>query len=90
MEWNEGVLAHAKIHSNVGGIIRIRSYIELKGEGLKDAEGDCPNPLFASAIIKEPLISPSLEQKPKIELKNVFEYDLETKMGGEYDLYSKN
>jgi alpha-L-fucosidase 2 len=89
MEWNEGALTHATIHSNIGGTIRIRSYIELKGEGLKVAEGDCPNPLFASAIIKEPLISPSLKQKPKFELKNVFEYDLETKMGGGYDLYKK-
>ena len=89
MEWNEGALTHAIIHSNIGGTIRIRSYTELTGEGLKVAEGDCPNPLFASAIIKEPLISPSLEQKPKIELKNVFEYDLETKMGGGYNLYKK-
>ena len=90
MEWNEGILIHAKIHSTIGGIIRLRSYSQLEGEGLKEAEGECPNPLFASAIIKDPLISSSLEQKPKLDIKNIYEYDLETNSGVDYEIFKKN
>ena len=90
IEWNDSEVTYTKIHSNYGGVIRIRSYTELEGEGLKTAEGDCPNPLFASAIVKEPLISPSLSSKPSIEIKKVYEYDLETQKGLDYNLLKKN
>lgn len=90
IEWDNGEVNYAKILSNCGGIIRIRSYNELEGEGLKNAEGDCPNPLFANANVKEPLISSSLKDKPSIEIRNVYEYDLETQKGKEYILIKKN
>ena len=89
IEWSDGQVNYAKIYSNFGGIIRIRSYNELECEGLKAAEGDCPNPLFASAEVKDPLISSSLQGKPSIEIRKVFEYDLETKKGSDYTLFKK-
>ena len=89
IEWSDGQVNYAKIYSNLGGIIRIRSYNELECEGLKAAEGSCPNPLFASAQVKDPLISSSLQGKPSIQIKKVYEYDLETKKGSDYTLFKK-
>ena len=70
-------------------MIRIRSYTQLEGEGLKVAEGDCPNHLLESASIKEPLISSSLTEKPKIGIKEIYEYDISTTIGGDYRIASK-
>lgn len=89
IEWEEGIINHVKIQSNSGGIIRVRAYDELEGEGLKVAEGDCPNLLFSSPLIKDPLISSSLASKPSINIKKVYEYDLETIAGAEYYLFKK-
>ena len=89
IEWEEGIINHVKIQSNSGGIIRVRAYDELEGEGLKVAEGDCPNPLFSSPLIIDPLISSSLASKPSINIKKVYEYDLETIAGADYYLFKK-
>ena len=91
IEWSEGVANSVKIHSTIGGTIRIRSYNELEGEGLKKAEGDCPNPLFATASVKDPLISKSLNnKKPSLNVKTVYEYDLVTEKGNDYELLKKS
>ena len=90
MEWSEGEVNYVKIYSNIGGVIRLRVYCELEGEGLKDAEGECPNPLFKSASVKDPLISSQLSNKPSLEVKKVYEYDLSTKKGVDYTLFKKN
>ena len=89
MDWNEGKLRSASIRSTIGGTLRLRSYVELEGEGLKEAEGDCPNPLYAPADIKEPLLAKSLKTAPKLAVKTVYEYDLQTTAGGEYRVYRK-
>ncbi len=89
MEWNGGQLQKATIHSSIGGVARIRSYVELEGEGLKVANGECPNPLYKGAQIKEPLLAKSLTEKPALGVKKVYEYDLQTKPGGTYHLYNQ-
>ena len=89
MEWNNKQLQTATIHSTIGGTIRLRSFVELEGDGLTEAEGECPNPLFAPAAIKEPLLASSLTTKPKLAVKKVYEYDLQTTPGGEYTIYKK-
>ena len=89
MEWNSGSLQIATIRSTIGGIARLRSYVELEGEGLQPAEGDCPNPLFAPAQIQEPLLAKNLKTKPKLSVKKVYEYDLQTEPGGQYLIYKK-
>ena len=87
MEWKDRKLTVAKIHSTIGGTIRLRSYVQLEGEGLQAASGDCPNPLFAPAEVKTPLLSSVLRTKPKAAVKTVYEYDLNTEAGGDYMVY---
>lgn len=83
MGWNGVQLAEAKIHSRLGGNLRLRSYIPLKGEGLKPAEGTNPNPLFKQAAIKEPLVSKEITPQYPI-IPKVYEYDLMTEAGKDY------
>ena len=87
MKWSKGELQEAAVLSSIGGYLRVRSYIPLRGEGLKPASGACPNPLFAPAEIKEPLKSEELKDFELIPLRKVYEYDLETQPGKTYKLY---
>ena len=81
MKWKEGVLQEAAITSKIGGMLRLRSYLPLVGEGLKEAIGDCPNPLMAPAAIKQPLQSKELKKFQLLPVPTVYEYDVETKPG---------
>ncbi len=83
-QWKENRLVQATVTSKIGGILRLRSYIPLKGEGLHPATGECPNKLFAPASIKEPLQSPTVEEGVKAPVPQVYEYDIETKAGTTY------
>ncbi len=81
MAWTEGKLQQATITSKIGGTLRLRSYVPLQGNGLRKASGACPNPLFASPEIRQPLHSEELTEFPLIPLKEVFEYDIDTTPG---------
>jgi len=81
MKWQEGSLQEATITSKIGGILRLRSYVPLTGEGLKAATGDCPNPLYAPAAIQQPLKSKELETFELLPVPTVYEYDIETQPG---------
>ena len=83
MEWNGVQLAKAKIHSRLGGNLRLRSYVPLKGEGLKPAQGENSNPLFRQADIKEPLVSKDIVPQYPV-IPKVYEYDLMTEAGKDY------
>lgn len=83
MKWDGGQLNTATITSRLGGNLRLRSYVPLKGEGLKEAKGDNPNPLFEVADVKEPLVSGEIIPRHPI-LRHVYEYDLATTPGGVY------
>ena len=85
-QWTDGKLRTAVIRSTIGGTLRIRSYVPLKGKGLKEAKGNCPNSLLAPAQIKEPLLSRSLTSKPELTVKKVYEYDIETEPQGIYEV----
>ena len=84
IKWDNGKLSKANIKSTIGGALRIRSYVPLKGKGLKPASGPCPNNLFAPASIKEPLISSELANFELLPIRNVYEYDIETVSGNYY------
>ena len=86
MVWDEGSLQVANIHSTIGGVLRLRSYVPLEGEGLTEAKGECPNPLYAPADIKTPLLAKSLTTAPKLTVKKVYEYDLSTEAGKDYQV----
>ena len=81
MKWQEGSLQEATITSKIGGILRLRSYVPLTGEGLKAATGDCPNPLYAPAAIQQPLKSKELKTFDLLPVPTVYEYDVETHPG---------
>ena len=85
MDWESGQLLKAKICSRLGGTLRIRSYVPLKGEGLKFAEGSNENIFYQSANIKEPLVSREIHAAYPI-LNKVYEYDLMTEPGKMYEV----
>lgn len=64
--------------------MRIRSYVPLKGKGLRLAVGDCPNPLLKGAVIKQPLKQQRIEKGVKLNVPKVYEYDLDTQTGQTY------
>ena len=88
-QWSEGKLRSVSVQSTIGGTLRLRSYVPLKGKGLKEAAGDCPNPLFAPAAIREPLRSSELKDFQNLSLRKVYEYDVETVAGQSYRFQSE-
>lgn len=80
MKWNGGQLENAVIKSHIGGPLRIRSYVPLKGRGLKKAKGGCPNPLLRAPQITDADVSPSASMTG-INLREVYEYDMNTSPG---------
>jgi len=83
IQWKNGQLEKAAIKSNLGGNLRLRSYIPLKGTGMKEVKDENPNPLFAPAQIKKPSISDKINPEMPI-LYRVYEYDVMTEAGKEY------
>lgn len=84
--WADGKLRSASIRSTIGGTLRLRSYVPLKGRGLRPAKGACPNALYAPADVKKPLISEELKEVPQQAVPRVYEYDIETQPGKIYSL----
>ena len=84
MEWADGRLSEATVRSTVGGTLRLRSYVPLKGKGLRKASGACPNEMLAPADIKEPLFSSELKDRPQVSVPEVYEYEVQTRPGKTY------
>ncbi len=83
MKWAAGSLSETTILSKIGGNLRIRSYVPLAGSNLKKAEGKNPNLLLEPVQIVKPLISEKASFKG-LELKPVYEYDIQTEAGKTY------
>ena len=83
VSWKNVAVETIRVRSRVGGVLRLRSYVPLRGKGLKTAEGGCPNELFAPASVAEPLVSREVTPKQP-SLRKVYEYDILTKAGKEY------
>ena len=79
--WDGGQLKSATIKSDLGGVLRIRSYIPLKGKGLKPAKGVCQNPFLSVAKVKTPLVSKEKKEQHDIDIRKVYEYDIKTQKG---------
>ena len=89
MTWKDGKVQKATIKSEIGGTLRLRSYVPLSGKGLTKAQTTvCDNPLLQPAEIKQPLHSPELKDLPKPSLKPVYEYDIITLPGKTYTVES--
>ena len=78
MSWQQGKLRKAVIKSKLGGTLRIRSYVPLKGNNLKVASGEVANPLLKKVDIRKPLMSSELSSFETLPIKKVYEYDIET------------
>lgn len=86
MKWKDGNLQSAVIKSDIGGTLRLRSYVELKGKGLVPAKGKCDNILLQSAEVKSPLQSSELKDFKHLPLRKVYEYDIVTQAGKRYEV----
>ena len=62
-------------------MLRVRSYVPLKGKGLKQAKGNCPNPFLSVAKVKTPLISEEKKEQHDLVIRKVYEYDVKTQKG---------
>ncbi len=67
IKWADGTLVYAKVKSTIGGVLRIRSAVPLKG--LQEAKGECPNIL----------LSPAYGYASKPVGNGCYEYDIPTK-----------
>lgn len=86
MSWEGAQIDSVQIESRLGGVLRLRSYTPLHGEGLHPAQGDCPNKLYAPAKTATPLVSEEIRaQRPK--LYKVYEYDVDTRSGEVYKFH---
>ena len=84
IKWNGGELQEAVVTSKIGGMLRLRSYVPLTGEGLQTAAGTCQNQLLQSAVIRDPLKSKELKNFDLLPVRKVYEYDIETHPGQTY------
>lgn len=83
LKWKAGQLDCITITSRLGGNLRLRSYVPLKladGNALTPASGSNSNAFYATADIKDPVISDKITPQLPIIYK-VYEYDVETKAG---------
>ena len=87
MKWSKGELTEAAISSRIGGKLRLRSYVPLRGDGLFTATGECDNDLLKPAVIREPLKSEELTEFKQIPIRKVYEYDIMTVPGKIYKVY---
>jgi alpha-L-fucosidase 2 len=79
--WENGQLTSATVKSELGGVLRIRSYIPLQGKGLKQAKGECANPFLSVAKVKTPLVSKEKKEQTDLTIRKVYEYDVKTQKG---------
>jgi alpha-L-fucosidase 2 len=88
ISWKEGKVSQVKVTSKLGGNCRIRVYDPLKAVdqvNFKEAKGENPNPFFAVAQIKQPVISEQAKTNP-LQLKKIYMHDLSTQANGVYIL----
>ena len=83
MSWRGGQLSEASIKSNIGGRLRIRSYVPLMGDGLCEAEGECGNPLLRNVKVKTVEVSPETMVRYPTVLRT-YEYDIDALPGKVY------
>ncbi|GGF25225.1 hypothetical protein GCM10011339_11680 [Echinicola rosea] len=88
MVWEEKKPKRVIIRSTLGGQCRIRSYFPLEGVGLRPATGQNSNPFYQPPKVKTPLVSSETVFAPLL-LDKIYEYDLSTNAGMEYELQAK-
>jgi alpha-L-fucosidase 2 len=80
IRWVNGELASASIKSSLGGNCRLRSYVPLKGKGLREAKDQNTNPFFKASDVAKPLIHSEIASSSLV-VRKVYEYDISTRKG---------
>ncbi|HCS66416.1 MAG TPA: hypothetical protein DIW64_21410 [Cellvibrio sp.] len=86
MRWENGQIRELKIHSRLGGNLRLRTYSPLpkvQSFKAKSARGENPNPFYQQAQIKKPLKNTN-KVLPQLSLENSYLVDVATKAGQDY------
>lgn len=90
-KWEDGEVQKIEILSTLGGKCRIRipnEAIQAANSGLSAATGTNHNPFFATAEVKNPLVSEAA-QLNELNLKQTHVYDLSTEAGKKYSIAIK-
>ena len=83
LSWKGQQLSNVVVTSQLGGTLRLRSYVPLKGAGLVPAKGVNDNPFYALPDIKAPMFSNAINPQQPM-LYKVYEYDVKTEAGKTY------
>jgi alpha-L-fucosidase 2 len=86
--WENGELSSARILSSQGGNCRLRSYVALKGKGLKEAKGQNPNTFYYDPAVSKPIIKSEVKH-PSLFPIRVYEYDISTRKGDIIEISKK-
>ena len=86
--WKNNKVSEVKIQPKMSGNCRLRSETPLRGNGLKKAKGNNPNPLFYDVEVKKPIISEKANIE-KLKRPKYYEYDVNMKAGTTYKFYAK-
>lgn len=82
MDWEEGQLTTATIHSGSGGNLRIRTHTPLENSNVDFQEASGVNPNHFYRLPHEPKVNVKDESKlPELPLEMVYEYDFKTSAG---------
>ena len=87
MEWKQGKLTKAVLHSRLGGNCRIRIQVPVTtaGTALKPARGNNPNPYYFIPLPVRTEVKDKTKL-PELPLKKIYEYDLMTTAGKDYNI----
>lgn len=91
MQWKASKLVKLVVKSGLGGNLRLRSpnaLKQVKGSGMKAAEGDNTNPFYFTEKTPAPIISDQSTIKPLV-LKETVLVDIKTTKGKLYTFISK-
>jgi len=87
IEWEQGHLTKAVLHSKLGGNCRIRIQVPVTAAGtaLKPASGNNPNPYYFIPLPVKTEVKDKTKL-PELPLKKIYEYDLMTRAGKDYNI----
>lgn len=91
MRWDSGQIRELKIHSRLGGNLRLRTHSplpEVKAFNVKNARGENSNSFYQQALIKKPLKNTN-KMLPQLSLENSYLVDIATKAGQDYIWFEK-
>ncbi len=83
LAWKASQLQTVDVHSKLGGMLRLRSFVPLKGEELSEAKGTNINPFYATPDVKQPVVSADITPQLPM-LYKIYEYDIQTEKGKSY------